>query len=369
MKNPIKILVADDETVGRQLLEAILIPEGYSIIFCTNGQEALDTAFKEHPDIILMDVMMPKLDGFEVCRKIRENNSTAHIPVYLITALDDRDSRIRGIDAGADDYISKPFDRFEIIGKLKNRTSIIKHNKKLSVASFQNSRTDPGDESFTRLLSALCTRLLPEPVNIVNLQISATCPSFDSQHAFINVYANDTLNFLFVSNKLKPLDSVLANCIVSDIWKNALYHPKTGSGNPFQDCILELNNVIINEDPGPLKTAGFSMISIIYRQEIGEVTLSGLNQNIVLFLPDDASCSGLVPGYQLLALKGSQELKFTRPAKLLLLSPELYEGADPAKLTHYMNDQLKNLPDAVIVEQLQKKFAGRKDTLIILLTI
>jgi CheY-like chemotaxis protein len=369
MKNSIKILVADDEAIGRQLLEAILLPEGYSIVFSTNGQEALDAAFNEHPDIILLDVMMPKLDGFEVCKKIRENSKTAHIPVYLISALDDRDSRIRGIDAGADDYISKPFDRFEIVGKLKNRINILKNHKKFSVASFQNPKTDPGNDSFSRLLRMLCIRLLPEPVNTENIWISGTCSSFESQHAIIKDNANGKLNYLLVSNKLKPYDSVLANCMVSDTWKNALYHPKTSSGNPFQDCILDLNNLIIDENLDSLKSAGFSMVSIIHRQENGEILVSGLNQNIILYVPDNALHPGLVSGYQLLALKGSQELRFSHPAKLLLLSPDLYEDTDLTKLIQYMNDQLKNLPDARVVEQLQKKFSNRKDVLIVLLTI
>src|SRR5512147_618315 len=113
------ILIVDDEPIGRQLLEAILFSEGYKLLFAEDGEMALEKVIENKPTVVLCDVMMPKMDGFEVCRRIRKDESIAHIPIFLITALDDRDSRIKGIDAGADDYISKPLDRIEILAKVR----------------------------------------------------------------------------------------------------------------------------------------------------------------------------------------------------------------------------------------------------------
>ncbi|MDH3675499.1 MAG: response regulator, partial [Anaerolineae bacterium] len=114
MKSKSTILIVDDEEVGCKTLKALLLPEGYDMAFASHGQEALDLVVMLRPDVILLDVMMPEMDGFEVCRQLRANPQVAEVPVIMVTALDDRDSRVKGIEAGADDFISKPFDRTEL---------------------------------------------------------------------------------------------------------------------------------------------------------------------------------------------------------------------------------------------------------------
>ena len=113
-----KILVVDDEFVGRQLLQALLIVEGYEPIVAESGQEALELANYLQPDLVLLDIMMPNLNGFEVTKQLRSNNKFRNIPIVLITALDDRDSKVKGKEAGADEYISKPFGRSEVLDVL-----------------------------------------------------------------------------------------------------------------------------------------------------------------------------------------------------------------------------------------------------------
>src|SRR3989304_3840749 len=96
------ILVIDDEPVAREALEALLFVDGYELLFATNGAEGLVMATNSQPDIILLDIMMPGMDGFEVCRRIRASPILADVPVVMITALDDRNSKLMGIEAGAD---------------------------------------------------------------------------------------------------------------------------------------------------------------------------------------------------------------------------------------------------------------------------
>lgn len=115
-----KILIVDDEAIGRQLLEAILFPENFELHFAVNGQEAFEKALDLIPDLVLLDVMMPDMDGFEVCKKLRTNKILGNVPIIIITALDDKDSMKKGFGAGANDYISKPFDRVEVLTKVKN---------------------------------------------------------------------------------------------------------------------------------------------------------------------------------------------------------------------------------------------------------
>src|SRR6266508_2702078 len=100
-----KILVVDDELKNVKLLEALLLPRGYAVVKAYNGEEAVQ---QEQPDLILLDVMMPLLDGFEVCKRLKENDETRLIPVVIMTALGQVEDRIKGIEAGADDFLTKP---------------------------------------------------------------------------------------------------------------------------------------------------------------------------------------------------------------------------------------------------------------------
>ncbi|MBP7963212.1 MAG: response regulator [Caldilineaceae bacterium] len=113
------ILIVDDEPFGRETLKALLGGFGYTIHTTNNGHEALAMVARHAPDLLLLDVMMAGMDGFEVCEKIRLDPKLAEIPIVMVTALDDRASRLRGIEAGADDFISKPFDRVELRARVK----------------------------------------------------------------------------------------------------------------------------------------------------------------------------------------------------------------------------------------------------------
>ncbi len=116
---PITILVADDDLRGLKFLEGLLTSEGYRLQCATDGAQAIALAEAEPPDVILLDVMMPGMDGFEVCRRIRALPKLNQIPIVLLTALDDRESRLEGLDAGADDFLTKPFDSAELLIRLR----------------------------------------------------------------------------------------------------------------------------------------------------------------------------------------------------------------------------------------------------------
>lgn len=116
--NPI-ILIVDDEPAGRAALESVLLTQDYTLVFASNGFEALRKAQEVLPDVILLDVMMPDLNGYEVCRHLRSDPLVAEVPIVLVTALDDRDSRLRGLEAGADDFVNKPIDRGELRARVR----------------------------------------------------------------------------------------------------------------------------------------------------------------------------------------------------------------------------------------------------------
>src|SRR5437763_3016051 len=102
-----KILVVDDEVKNVKRMEAILAPRGYTVVQAYNGKEALQQVQWQRPDLILLDVMMPGMNGFEVCRRLKDNADTCLIPVVIMTALGQTEDRIKGIDAGADELLAR----------------------------------------------------------------------------------------------------------------------------------------------------------------------------------------------------------------------------------------------------------------------
>jgi DNA-binding response OmpR family regulator len=126
------ILIVDDEPIGRETLAALLQPQGYQLMFAADGDDALAQAAAQPPDLVLLDVMMPQMSGFEVCQRLRANPLLRDVPVIMLTALDDRESRMQGFDAGADDFVSKPFDRAELRGRVRTITKLNRHRRLLS---------------------------------------------------------------------------------------------------------------------------------------------------------------------------------------------------------------------------------------------
>jgi DNA-binding response OmpR family regulator len=111
-----RILVVDDEPRFVRLVEANLITEGYEVLKAVDGQEAVDITARDKPDMVLLDVMMPKLDGFEACERIRE---FSNLPIIMLTAKGEEEHRVRGLNLGADDYIVKPFSADELLARVR----------------------------------------------------------------------------------------------------------------------------------------------------------------------------------------------------------------------------------------------------------
>ncbi|MDV6332785.1 PleD family two-component system response regulator [Asticcacaulis sp. 201] len=114
-----RVLIVDDIPANVRLLQAKLEADYYEVLTANDGQVAIDMAIAEQPDIILLDVMMPGIDGYEVCRQIKDHPETRHIPIILITALDGRDDRLFGLEAGADDFLTKPIDDMMLMARLQ----------------------------------------------------------------------------------------------------------------------------------------------------------------------------------------------------------------------------------------------------------
>jgi len=117
--NRAKLLVVDDNAKNVELLDATLTGEGYSVLKAYNGKEALQIIEKERPDLVLLDIRMPEMDGYDVCRAIKANPETASICVIMVTVYDEIEEIERGVEAGADDFLSKPVNRMTVLSRVR----------------------------------------------------------------------------------------------------------------------------------------------------------------------------------------------------------------------------------------------------------
>src|SRR5450432_3697464 len=173
------ILVADDQAANRELLDELLTAQGFRVVTVPDGAAAVEELSKTQVDLVLLDVMMPHLNGFEVCEKIKSNPETYLIPVVLITALSDKQDRIKGIKAGADDFLTRPVERAELLArvgsllKLKHRTDEL---ERAEAVLFAQARSIDGKDPYT---CGHCERLsdysarLGEHLGLVEDEITA----------------------------------------------------------------------------------------------------------------------------------------------------------------------------------------------------
>jgi len=147
------ILVVDDEPANVDLVQSYLKANSYKVIKAYSGEEALKKAFADPPDLILLDVMMPGISGFEICRRLKSDNRTQLIPVILLTALQDFQSKIQGLEAGADEFLSKPFNLTELLTRVRNLLRIKRLTDQLEQTEsviFALARAVEAKDSYTK---------------------------------------------------------------------------------------------------------------------------------------------------------------------------------------------------------------------------
>ena len=121
--SPKKILIVDDEADLVETIRFLLELEGFQVLAAYNGEEGLNQARSERPDLILLDLMLPKLDGYKICRLLKFDDRYKHIPIFMLTAKTQEKDKILGKETGADEYLTKPFDIDELIAKIKSNLS------------------------------------------------------------------------------------------------------------------------------------------------------------------------------------------------------------------------------------------------------
>ena len=162
MNETTNILIVDDNAANRDTLEALLTSLGHELRFAQSGEEALKKAIALPPDLILLDVNMPGMDGFEVCEKLRADSKLSGVPIVITTSLDDKKSKLRGIEVGADDFITKPIDGMEIRARVKMILRLNRYRKSLQqqdeIQRAHNELQDAYEETLKGWVRALDAR-------------------------------------------------------------------------------------------------------------------------------------------------------------------------------------------------------------------
>ncbi len=159
MRNKPLILVADDEDRNIRLIEAMLLPMGYDVAIAQNGRQTLKKVEELLPDVILLDIMMPGMDGYEVTRRIKGDQHTCIIPIVMVTNLGDVKDRVKALEAGADDFLSKPVDKLELMARVSSLVKVKAYNDHLRnyqelLESEANKRTGQLNAAFKKIKEA-----------------------------------------------------------------------------------------------------------------------------------------------------------------------------------------------------------------------
>ncbi|WP_406671432.1 methanogen output domain 1-containing protein [Methanolobus sp. ZRKC4] len=181
-----KILIVDDEIMNIELLKAYL-EEEYAVISATNGNEALKLVGEDEPDIILLDVMMPDMNGYQVCEHLKQNPETQFIPVIMVTALSGRNDWISGIEAGADEFLTKPVNKLELLTRISSLLKLKNMHYDLLTERDKLNLQNKIRSVLTQIIPALLKTLPPEQKNIVihqmiDMVVEAIMENADSEN-------------------------------------------------------------------------------------------------------------------------------------------------------------------------------------------
>jgi class 3 adenylate cyclase len=266
------ILVVDDLQQNVRLLDAVLSPQGFRVAMASSGAEALEALSMEHPDLVLLDIRMPGIDGYEVCRRIREDPGTAFLPVIMITASD-REERIRAIESGADDFVQRPFDQAELLARVRSLVRIKQYhdtieNQAAELARWNRELEQRVQEQVEQLERVgRLRRFLP--TQLADLMISSGDESFLNAHRReITVVCCDLRGFTGFAETAEP----------EEVWQIlGQYHCALGDLIDRFEGTLERfigdGLVVFFNDPNPCEDAPFQSVrmALAMRQRVQDL--------------------------------------------------------------------------------------------------
>jgi len=345
------ILIVDDLPQNVRLLDAVLSPKGFRVATASSGAEALDVLGEEQPDLVLLDIVMPGMDGYEVCRRIREDPATAFLPVIMITASGEEE-KIRAIEAGADDFVNKPFDQAELLARVRSLVRVKRYhdmieNQAAELARWNHEleqRVQDQIEQLERM--GRLRRFLP--AQLAELIVSSGDESFLSGHRReITVVCCDLRGFTAFAETAEP----------EDVWKTLEeYHDALGDLIARFEGTLERFTgdglVVFFNDPVPCDDAPLRSVrmALAMRERVQELADSWQRRGHEL-----AFSVGIAQGYATLGRIGfSGRFDYASIGSVTRLSARLCGEAAPWQIliTQRVNTAAEDLIVSRLVGEL-----------------
>ncbi len=288
MKEKPVILVVDDQIQNIELLEAFLDPQGYEIINAANGEDALEKLSHNEIDLILLDVMMPGMDGFEVIRRIKQDDEKRLVPIILVTSLKETEDRIMGIEAGCDDFLSKPVDKLELLARVRSLLKVKAYNDLLrNYRKELESEVSARTRELADLNSSLEQKVIERTAELENEKAGLRQRNIimendlDMARKIQKCYIPDTSPVPYISYKYKPMEKVggdffdftrldnnggigifisdvsghgVPAAFITSMIKSSLLQIPSSLNRP-SDVLEILNDILINQSAGNFITA------------------------------------------------------------------------------------------------------------------
>lgn len=286
----IVVLCVDDEQANLKLLDNILIPRGYEVVSAANGRDALVKIKTEKIDIVLLDVMMPEMDGFEVCREIKGNKKSSNIPVIMITALSAKKDRIKGIEVGAEEFLSKPFDQTEVLARITMLFKVKELNDKLNYA-YDNiiSLTNFGEEmintfnplefDFISKIDGIVSRVLRQKSDVFEKPETVLVRILDNKNNY------EWLRYQFVFDKVErvPFSIDLEMELPKAVDSQLLFYNETQmDGSMFKSFNEKLRNYnMFAKNVVCYMSNNLSLFALNYGREVSSYDAAVLNSIVM----------------------------------------------------------------------------------------
>lgn len=374
MNSGTKILIVDDKKLNRKMLENYLTASGYTeLLQAASGQEAMELVNREKPDLVLLDIVMPGMDGFEVCRLLKSQEETRIIPVIMVTALDDRASKLKCLEMGADDFLNKPVDSMELVARVKSLLRVkdyFQQLRELNEKLLENMKT------AQRIQRALLPRVFPSKPGI----------RFDAHYQpaellggdYYNIFPvdDDHICFYVADVTGHQLDAAMLTVFIKETIDGYFRHPGA-NGYSFspRDCLLTLEQTYKRGNlPADMFITIFLALFCCSSRKL-TVSAAGFAQPAYLYgenkKPQELSCSGSM--IMMLGEGGDfQEINVTlKPGEgIFIYTDGVTEQTDSsgkeqfgqAQLQHLLSGLTKEKVPFLIPELLEKmsSFAGTK---------
>ena len=275
-----RVLVVDDIAANVRLLAGILKVADYDVLTAESGADALQKVEEFAPDVVLLDVMMPEMDGFEVCRRLRENPHTAALPVVMVTALHETEDRVRALEAGADDFLTKPVNEIEVVARVKSLVRVKRGRDELESTLSDLQRAESLRDSLASMLvhdlrAPLTTILAP----LEMLSSNAFGELNEMQSEVAEMATRGANRLLYLVNELLDVSKLESG--------NMTLQPSEFLFAPVVEEALELTGVLAGRDEQLVEREYSNDFQVRADEDLLRRVLSNLLSNAVKFTPSD----------------------------------------------------------------------------------